>query len=79
MDQQINHDIQRLIKAHIDIFGIDVAVGAIKDVNGLVIKPNGTIQTIAGDPNTILKGVVDRYHSVSGNLSFQIINAHRTF
>lgn len=74
MDKDTTLALQRLINAHVAMFGSKVAIGAVKNVKGLQVSQDGKIEKITGDPKDALLAVVGSYFPVSGNLSYQIIN-----
>ncbi len=76
---QTQEDILHLIKTHVDLFGQDVALRAIKNVPGLQLNTDGTIKKISGDERAVLLAVIRGYYAVSGYLSQQIIRSERIF
>lgn len=77
MGQHAADSIQRLIKAHAEIFGRDIAIRSVLPVKDLQIDKSGKIKKITGDTNVVLQSVIRCYASISGTLSYQILTTVR--
>ncbi|TSA46018.1 hypothetical protein D4R52_01300 [bacterium] len=65
--------VTEIITKQIDILGPDMAVRRAKNVAGLEVRDDGTVVAIQGDPDTVLRELVDQYITLSGQIVKNIL------
>lgn len=66
--------ITEIITKQTDILGPDMAVRRARNVSGLEIDDKGVVKNISGNPDDILKKLVQEYISLSGQIVNNILN-----
>lgn len=57
-----------IIQKQVAILGPAIAVMKAKNIPGLEVKEDGTVVSIEGDPQDIVKKLVDQYVDLSGQI-----------
>lgn len=64
-----------LVQKQMLILGPNVAVGRARKVAGLTVADDGAVTGIQGDPDAVLKALVDEYVSLSGAITNTIVQS----
>ncbi|HEX5430256.1 MAG TPA: hypothetical protein VFX17_04245 [Patescibacteria group bacterium] len=66
--------INDIIAKQIIILGPDIVLMKARNVAGLTLDDQGRIQSIEGDPQTVLQQLIDEYIGLSGQIVKNILN-----
>ncbi len=56
------------------ILGPDIVLVKARNVKGLDLGPNGTVDRITGDPQEVLENLINEYIALSGQIVKNILN-----
>lgn len=65
--------ISEIVKKQMDILGPEIALARASNVKGLQIGSNGEVTKLDGDPQNILKNLIDGYIALSGEIVKNIL------
>ena len=72
--ENYNKLINDIIQKQIIILGSDIVLLKAKNIAGLELKSDGTVESIKGDPQKVLQNLIDEYMSLSGQIVKNILN-----
>lgn len=64
-----------LIQKQMVVLGPNIALDKARKITGLVLNDDGSVQSVAGDPQMILKGVANEYMTLSGQIAQMTLNS----
>lgn len=64
-----------LIQKQMVVLGPNIALDKARKVPGVTLSDDGTVQTVVGDPQMILKGVANEYMTLSGQIAQMTLNS----
>lgn len=64
-----------LIQKQMVVLGPNIALDKARKVPGVTVSDDGTVQTVVGDPQMILKGVANEYMTLSGQIAQMTLNS----
>ncbi|MBX4191613.1 MAG: hypothetical protein KW804_02325 [Candidatus Doudnabacteria bacterium] len=66
--------INDIIEKQAVILGPDIVILKAKSVHGLTLTADGKVESISGDPHTVLQSLIDEYISLSGQIVKNILS-----